>query len=443
MLVTLPFVLLLLDYWPLDRVRNSQVTAAPTNSSLSAGGEGRGEVGSADSPFALRPSQSLLLEKIPFFVLAAVMSIVTLLIQGQTGVVKTMTAYPPGARLENLLVAYARYLGKIFWPENLAVYYSHPGYWPLWQALLAGVILCGLSVWLVAKARRYPFLLMGWLWFLVTLIPVIGLVQVGRQSMADRYSYLPSLGILILTVWGIYALAMFFGADAGKVAATPRRSPNPPTVPAAAPPLCELFQRHRIILAVLAIAAVAASAVLTRRQIAYWQNDETLFRHTLAVTQNNYFAHKALGTVLLSRNQTDEAIREFQAAIRLEPEDAEAHNNLGIILLNQGQVVGAAREFELAIRYKPDNAEARYNLGNILLNEGRMDEAIRQFQEALRFQPENAGARNDLGVALESVGRRNEAVKQFQEALRLKPEDTEIRTNLARALERKNAPAGR
>ena len=377
MLVTWPLVLLLLDYWPLQRIPNLK---------------------------------RLVVEKIPFFILAAVMSFVTLLMQNRSGVVKTVAAYPLGTRLENMLVAYVRYLGKIFWPENLAVYYPHPGYWPLGQVLLAGIFSCGVSVWFVTKARRYPFLLMGWLWFLVTLIPVIGLVQVGRQSMADRYTYLPSLGILILTIWGVYELA------------------------------CRWWY-HRVILMVTAIAAVAACAMLTRNQLAYWQDGEMLFRHTLAVTQNNYFAHKALGTVLLSRNQMDEAIREFQAALQLEPGDAEAHNNLGIALLNRGQTNEAAQEFEQAIRARPDNAEARYNLGNIFLNQGRTDEAIRQFQETIRLQPENAEARNNLGIALESAGRRDEAVEQFQEALRLKPDDAEIRTNLVRALELKNAPA--
>jgi tetratricopeptide (TPR) repeat protein len=383
MLVSLPFVLLLVDYWPLQRIQKLE--------------------------FGIRNLKWLLVEKIPFFILAAVMSFVTMLMQSRSGVVKTAAVYPPGARFENLLVAYGRYLEKTFWPGNLAVYYPHPGYWRPGQVLLAGIFLCGISVWMVLKARRYPFLLMGWLWFLVTLIPVIGLVQVGRQSMADRYTYLPSLGILILTAWGVYELV-------------------------------HRWRYHQIILATTAVAVVAVSATLTRRQLTYWQDGETLFRHALAVTQNNYFAHKALGTALLSRNQTDEAIREFQAAIQLEPDDAEAHNNLGIALLNRGLTDAAAQEFQQAIRAKPDNAEAHYNLGNILLNEGWSGEAIQQFQEALRFQPENAGARNDLGVALASAGRRDEAVEQFREALRLKPEDTEIRTNLARALEWTNTP---
>ena len=186
---------------------------------------------------------------------------------------------------------------------------------------------------------------MGWLWFCGTLIPVVGLVQVGRQSMADRYTYLPSLGLFILTIWGAYEVV--------------RR-----------------WRYHEAILALMGTAGVAVCVLLTRQQLGYWQDSGTLFQHTLEVTKDNWFAHKALGTFLLSRGQNNDAISQFQEAIRLRPDDAEARNNLGIVLLNQGQTTEAAGQFQAAVRFQPDNAEAHHNLGNILLGQGQTDEAI-------------------------------------------------------------------
>ena len=386
MLVTWPLVLLLLDYWPLKRMPNSE--------------------------FRIRNWTGLLLKKIPFCALAAADGVVTLVFQGRSGVVKTVADYPVGARLENLLVAYGRYLGKICWPADLAVYYPHPGYWPLAEVLLAGALLAGLTIFCLRLRRRQPYLLLGWLWFLVTLLPVIGLVQVGRQSMADRYTYLPSLGILILAVWGV--------AEAARC-----------------------WRYHQIILTLTGAAVVLACVVTTRRQLEHWRNSETLLRHALAVTRDNWFAHKALGTVLLGQGRNEAAIREFQAALRLNPGDAEASNNLGIALLNQGQTAEAMTQFQNAVRFQPDNADAHHNLGNLLLGRGEIDGAIRELQAALRLKPDDAAARNNLGIALASTGRLDEAIRQFQAALQLQPADAEVRTNLTRALEIQAAGPGK
>jgi Flp pilus assembly protein TadD len=386
MLVTWPCVLLLLDYWPLKRFPISD--------------------------FRFPISRKLLLEKIPFFALAAMASTVAFGLQHQSGVLKTVADFPPGARVGNIAIAYCRYLGKMFWPTGLAVFYPHPGYWPLGQVLLAIGFLCSISIFFWVLGGRYPFLRMGWLWFLGTLVPVIGVVQVGTQSMADRYSYIPSLGVLILIVW-----------SAGELA------------------------RYRYLLKITSVvvssAAIVFCLVATRQQLGYWKDSETLFRHTLAVTKNNYFAHKALGTVLLGEGQTDEAIRQFQEAIRLNAADAEAHNNLGIILLNQGHVEAAMLQFQEAVDFKPDNAGAHYNLAGILFGKGQMDAAINHYQAAIRLQPDNAAARNNLGIALASKNQIAEAIGQFQESLRLQPNDASVQSNLARALQLKtnlNAP---
>jgi Flp pilus assembly protein TadD len=425
MLVTWPFVMLLLDYWPLKRFAGGQlkVTGSPAPN--------------------LQPStfnSQLLTEKIPFFVLAAAASLVTYLVQKQEGAVMTVDHFPPGARAGNALMAYCRYLGKTFWPADLAVFYPHPGYWPLAEVLLAGVLLAGLSALVFVKRRRHPSWLVGWLWFVGTLAPVIGLVQVGEQAMADRYTYIPSVGVLIMSVWGAYELTRRW--------------------------------RHQVILLALASAvALILCFALTREQLGYWQDSETLFRHALDVTQNNHIAHNNLGDALLEKGQADDAIRQFQEVIRLKPNDADAYNNLGNALGEQGRIDEAISDYHEALRLKPDNASAHYslgaaleakgqtdgaisqyqealrlnpddvaahnNLGNAYLNKAQTDEAISQYQEAIRLKPDYANARNNLGVALASHGRTDEAISQYQEAIRLKPDYPDAHNNLGVALGRK------
>jgi len=425
MLVTWPFVMLLLDYWPLKRFAGGQL-----------------KVAGSPAP-NLQPStfnSQLLTEKIPFFVLAAAASLVTYLVQKQEGAVMTVDHFPPGARAGNALMAYGRYLGKTFWPADLAVFYPHPGYWPRAEVLLAGVLLAGLSALVLVKRRRQPYLLVGWLWFVGTLAPVIGLVQVGEQAMADRYTYIPSVGVLIMSVWGAYELTRRW--------------------------------RHQVILLALASAvALILCFALTREQLGYWQDSETLFRHALDVTQNNHIAHNNLGDALLEKGQADDAIRQFQEVIRLKPNDADAYNNLGNALGEQGRIDEAISDYHEALRLKPDNASAHYslgaaleakgqtdgaisqyqealrlnpddvaahnNLGNAYLNKGQTDEAISQYQEAIRIKPDYANARNNLGVALASHGRNDEAISQYQEAIRIKPDYPDAHNNLGVALGRK------
>ena len=396
MLVTMPFVMLLLDYWPLQRVTGDRP-------SPSYGTAGEWQVASI-----LR----LVREKIPFFALAAAASVVTLVVQKQGGAVMTVENFPLGARIGNALISYCRYLGKMFWPTDLAIFYPHPGYWPLAKVLLAGGLLCGISTLLFVTRTRYPFLLMGWLWFLGTLVPVIQLVQSGEQAMADRFTYLPSLGVLILAIWGA----------------------------------CELSRRwryHKIALWMLGSAAIILCLALTRQQLGYWQDSETIYRHTLEVTENNFVAHYNLGKALVNKGKTDEAISQYQAAIRLYPDYADGHDALGLALAAAGKINEAISQFREAIRLKPDGAVAHYNLGITLGSKGQYDEAIRQFEEAIRLKPDDAEAHNNLGVTLFRKGETNEAISQFQEAVRLKPDYPQAQINLARVLEMKNASPGR
>jgi len=404
MLVTWPFVLLLLDYWPLARFNSGHVWR-------------------------------LVKEKIPFFGLAAAASVVTFLAQKQGEAVVTVATMPVGIRVGNALISYCSYLGKLLWPANLAAFYPLPKQLLIWKVVLAGGLLIGISTLLLMR-RRHPFLLMGWLWFCGTLVPVIGLVQVGSQAMADRYTYLPSLGIFILTVWGAY----------------------------------ELICRCRLQMVVLSVSAAMVlipCIMVTRKQIGYWHDSETLFRHALAVTEDNSIAHFNLGVANNDQGQVDEAISQFQAVIQLNPEDdeahfnlgsvldkkgqidaaisqyqealrlrpgyAEAHNNLGLIFVKKSRIAEAVSQYEEAINLKPDLAEAHINLGFILCEQGQIAESISQFQTAIHFKPDFAEAHFDLGVALGKSGRVDEAISQYQAAIQIKPDYVEARFNLGNA----------
>jgi protein O-mannosyl-transferase len=363
MLVTWPFAMLLLDYWPLGRIgergmrnANSRITVHGSRFTLQVPGT------------AFLP---LVLEKLPFFALAASASVVTFVVQQHGSSLAMGENLPLGARIGNALISYCRHLGRLFWPTNLAAAYPHPGQWPLGKVLLAGGLLLGISALVWMQRRRFPFLLMGWLWFVGMLVPVIGLVQTGGQAMADRHTYLPSLGVLILAIWGA----------------------------------CEVTRRWRHQLMALSVAGAGAIVLclgLTRQQLGYWRDSETLFRHALEVTESNLFAHYSLGLALGEKGQTDEAIRQYQEALHLKPDDTDLHNNLGNALAKKGKSDEAIRHYQEAIRLKPDYALAHYNLGIAFFVQGRNGAAIRQFQEALRLNPDLSGARNNLDFLLDT-----------------------------------------
>jgi tetratricopeptide (TPR) repeat protein len=375
MLVTVPCVLLLLDNWPLERFKQGC-------------------------------AWRLVTEKIPFVVLAAVAGVVTFVAVKHGGAMVGAESRPLEARVGNALISYCRYLGKLFWPTDLAVFYPYPGDWPMGKVLLAGGFMLGISVLFFVKRRQYPFMLMGWLWFVGTLVPVIGLVQAGHQAMADRFTYVPSLGVLMLAIWGAYELARRW--------------------------------RYRVIaLSVVGSATVILCLALTGQQLGYWKDSEALFRHALAVTKNNYVAHKQLGMTLGKKGQTQEAISHLQQAIHLDPNQAEDHYNLGVALNTQGQTDEGIRQYQEALRLVPDYADAHYNLGIAFGMQRRTDEAIRQFQKVIRLKPDNAGAHYNLGVGLYVKGQADEAIQQYQEAIRLKPDYVEAHYNLGIALGRK------
>ena len=383
--VTLPFVLLLLDYWPLCRFSPSSLMPHPS------------------SPGQLPALWHLVWEKAPLILLAAASSGITLAAHRALGMFAAGSELPWGLRIENALVSYCRYLGKVGYPLRLCVLYPHPQKWPLLSVLLASLLLLGLSVLALTQWKRRPYLPVGWFWFLGTLVPVIGLVQVGGQAMADRFMYVPLLGLLLLLIWGAHDLTC-------------------------------LWRYQTVALTAAGAAAILVCLTLTRNQIAYWKDSESLFRHAIATTENNCIAHYNLGDALLKRGQVDEAITHFQKALQIRPDFAAAHNNLGNVLLEKGQVDEAIAHFQKALEVRPLFAAARSNLGGALLQKGQTEAAITQFQQALDLDPNNPRPRYNLGSAFLESGRVDEAIDQFQEALKLNPRFAQAHYNLGNAL---------
>jgi tetratricopeptide (TPR) repeat protein len=378
MLVTLPCVLLLLDYWPLRRWDGSSAAAR----------------------------WALLAEKIPFFALSAAASAVTLLAQGSGGTVASAEDFPWSVRLANALIAYCRYLGKCFVPVRLAVFYPFiPEQPPLWEPLLAGALLAGITAAAVALVRRRPYLLVGWLWFAGTLVPVIGLVQIGGQSMADRYTYVPLIGVFVMAAWA-----------AGDATAS--------------------WPQRRRVRSLAAGAVLVVFAAMTSRQLSFWKDGASLFRHALAVTENNWVAHANLSATL-SNSSAPGADAELQETVRILAAFAESYDKKGIELERMpGRSLEAIKEFRTAVRIMPDLAGPHYNLGTALARmPGRLPEAVEEFRAAARLKPDFAGAHYNLGIALARMpGGLPEAIEEFRTAARLKPGFAEAHYNLGLVL---------
>lgn len=394
MLVTWPFVLLLLDFWPLRRMRFGTRIAGPKAAAEAPG----------NNQFFTATIGELWREKIPFFALALLASLATFKAQEAGGSIASAEALPLPLRAANSLVAYAGYLQKMVWPKDLAVFYPHPGTWPVWRVTLAILFLAGLSVGVVRQGQRRPYLLVGWLWYLGTLVPVIGLVQIGKQSMADRYTYVPLMGVYVMAAWG----------------------------------WAEWVTRWRLpklVGAAIAGAGLAGCLAGTAAQVKHWSSTETLFRHALRVTKNNAVAHQCLGSALSRQDKFSEAVFQFSEALRIQPRYPEAHCNLGILLAKAGKFTEAKAQYEEALRERPNYSDAWYNLGNILVKEGRLDDARAAYLQALEYKPELADAHNNLGFVLAAQRQTPEAIGHYQSALRLRPDFADAHNNLAVALE--------
>jgi len=382
MLVTGPLVLLLLDYWPLQRfpLRLGFWNTRCTHS-----------------------ASRLILEKLPFLLPSGVCSVVAFVAQRGAGAVATASGFHFVDRVESALISYCRYLGKMFWPANLSVFYPHPGTWPLWQGIGSGVFLLAVSFFVVRYVRQRPYLLVGWLWFLGMLVPVIGVVQVGMQSIADRYTYVPLVGVFIMLTW----------LTADLTARLPRRA---------------------VVLWPAAIVALLVCFIGTRWQLRHWQNTEQLFEHALSVTTNNDVALNALGVVRSHQGKIDEAIAHFRAVLGFRPNHVEALNNLGGELSEQGKLDEALACLKRVIELDPSHASTYNNMGVILTRQGKPAEAVANFQTALRLNPNLPGAHNNLGMAAFDQGKLTEAESHFRAALGTRPDFADAHRNLAMTL---------
>jgi Flp pilus assembly protein TadD len=389
MLVTLPFVLLLLDYWPLGRNLRSDVRGQRS--------EGRDGALRRPDAAARRPYLRLILEKLPLLVLAAGSCIATML--AQTEALNSFEDVPLRWRIGNALTAYVRYAWQMFWPARLAIFYPHPyDRLPFWEVVLAAVLLLAITAMAFTWRKRHPYLVTGWLWYLIMLVPVIGVVQVGDQAHADRYTYLPQIGLYVALTWVVVDL-------------------------------CQGW-RYRKGLAIASTVIIAALAACASKQTTYWRDSESLWTHTLAVTSNNSVAQTHLGTLLLKRGQVDAAISRFceSLSIRADANNGRAdrgrgivHHDLGNAFAQKGLMDSAIAEYKKAVQLRPDYARAHYSLGAALLKKGEIDQAIAQCREALSIEPENAGASATLGNALLRKGKAGEAVTYYERSLQIAP----------------------
>ncbi len=366
MLVTLPVTLLLLDYWPLRRWRP--------------------------------PVSRLLVEKIPFFALSALVSAMTFGAQRENRI--PLDHVPLGERLANLPVACARYVEKLLCPNRLAVFYPYVHKWPAWEVAGAAAFVTVVTVGVIWRARAQPFLAVGWLWFLAGLAPVIGLVQVGTQSMADRYTYVPGIGLFLMAVW----LARAWWEKPGRPAA-----------------------------AVLAAAALAGCLYLTQRQAGYWKDTGTLLAHTVETTKDNYYACTMLGDYLARHGQKAAGIQYLDKAVAIAPSFAVAQNDLGHLLLDEGRADDALPHLRLAAALKPDAPEGHYNLGLALLAKGRLAEALDQFQTQVNLRPEDALAQLNFGSVLLDNNLLEDAIPHLEKAAAINPSDARVHYRLGNA----------
>ncbi len=419
MLVTLPIVMLLMDFWPLGRYEL----------------EKRVEVREL-----LGRVITLTKEKVPFFACSLLSSIITIYAQNKSGAINGLYEYSFRLRLENAAMAYLKYIGKTVWPYDLAVFYPFPLSTPFWLVISSLLILLFISVAAIRQIRSHPYFALGWFWFLITLVPVIGIVKVGGQSMADRYTYIPITGLFIMVAWGI-------------------------------PEMINGLRYRQWIIGLFSGAVMITVTALTWQQLGYWRSNTVLYRHSLKVTGNNPVinynlgsalhikgdiyaaiheyqqvlqmdpsyvnAHYNYGHALQTLNQFDAAIQEYKMTILLAPNHKHVHYNLGVALHEKGDFNAAIHEYQEALRLNPYHKSVHCNLGAIFQARGNLTEAVAEYKEELRISPGSAEAHYNLGLALVSKGDLDAAINEYRESLRINPNNTDARNNLATVLTQK------
>jgi tetratricopeptide (TPR) repeat protein len=378
MLVTLPFVLLLLDYWPLNRI----------------------------SRINWQTIYRLILEKVPFIFLAAVLSVVTFIAQQSSMAVASLNMIPIRFRICNALISYLEYIGKMFWPTQLAFFYPYPvENASILFTVTSAVLLIAATIFVLRFAKKHRYLLTGWFWYIVTLLPVIGLVQVGSQAMADRYTYVSLIGLFIIIAWSM-------------------------------PELLDKLPYRKIVLVTSSFIVLSVFTVLSYFQLSYWKDNITLCRHALEVTKDNYMAHFVMTDMLFEQNRTEEALQHIYETVRINPDYVPAINSLGVALGRKGKIDEAIGYYKKAIEINPRFVETHLNLASALEAKGRFTEALEQYRAALALSamPDDPDILNRLGCALANSGELDEAVSFYNKALRKAPDSISIHLNLGFAL---------
>ena len=372
MLVTLPFVLLMFDYWPLNRFGLSSNK---------------------------KQAVSLVLEKAPLVVVSIIMIVVTFYTEQKAGVVLSFELVPPELRLMNVVVSYVEYIKKMFWPQDMAVFYPYFTTLPIGKVLLSGLVLIVISLFAVRQWKERPYLAVGWLWYIGTLVPVIGIIQIGSHAMADRYTYVPLIGLFIMMAWGTTEMMKHWS-----------------------------FNKYLI--PVGAIAVIFILMTCSRIQLQVWKNSITLFQHAINVTTKNYLAHNNLGEALASKGEYEAAVYHYREAIKIRPNYALAHTNLGVILVLHSNFDEGIKHFHESLKIEPNYSRAQLYLADTLLRKGECDESIALYYKILQIEQDNPDLYNNLGVALACRGKINEAIHCFESAIKIKPDYAEARNNL-------------
>ncbi len=384
MLVTLPFVLLLLDYWPLNRFCSSP----------------------ASVPDIRRILYRIIIEKIPFFALAAVSSVITFLVQQSGGAVTYFSALPLRSRVANAFLSYAKYIGRLFLPRDLAVFYPfdvsviQPS-----QVVLCALLMVVVSVLAVRFRRKQKYLFVGWFWFVGTLFPVIGLVQVGQQSLADRYTYIPYIGLFIIIAWGL-------------------------------PELFSKWPQREIALGLSMVIVLTTLGICSHRQASFWKNGFTLFSHAVSVTRNNYIALDNLGTAYSNIGRYQDAVESYKQAIKISPGYADAYYNLGVASGQLGRYQDAIEAYKQAIKLNPDYVKAYINLGVDYSRLSLYQDAIEAYKQAMRIKPDYPDAYVNLGVTYHRLGRYQDAIEAYKQAIRIQPDFALVHYNVGVACDK-------
>ena len=407
MVVTLPFILLLLDYWPLKRFQFGKISATtqsyadivtrtlgkPDSNQLQA-------LSTTNSVLSRRSTRCLIREKIPLIVLSVISCAVTFFAQYSSGTVRSLEVMPLAARVANALIAYVTYIIQMVFPMRLAVFYPYAANIQWWNAAGAFGLLVSASYFACKAANKHPYILFGWLWYLGTLLPVIGIVQVGAQAMADRYTYVPLIGLFVLIIWGVFDFA-------------------------------QNRRYAKVALSGGAVVIVSVVSILTWVQIGYWKHSIALFEHALEVTTDNYLAHNNLANALTILGENDQAMSHYTAALQIYPNYADAHYNKARMLTDQNQIAEAIWHYRKALKINPRLKEAHFGLGLMMAFNDNVAEAVRHFSHALQLDNTYAEAHNNLGVMQMRRNRIKEAIWHFQTAVRLKPGYETAKRNLA------------